>query len=98
MLEKLKLYLYPVLVFLVIWFAWGFYHNYTKVHAARVAAEQRRIAAEQDTTTPATDTNGVLTNAAVATTNAGGTNLASTNQDTNTPPTNATAAVQPTAT
>jgi TolA-binding protein len=98
MLEKLKLYLYPVLVFLVIWFAWGFYHNYTKVHAARVAAEQRRIAAEQDTTTPATDTNGVLTNAAVATTNAGGTNVASTNQDTNTPPTNATAAVQPVAT
>jgi TolA-binding protein len=99
MIEKLKLYLYPLLVVLVIWFAWGFYHNYTKVHAARVAAEQQRLAAEQqqDSTTPPTssDTNNASTNAAVAVTNAtADTNLASTNQSTNAP-TNATAAVTP---
>jgi TolA-binding protein len=97
MLEKLKLYLYPVLVFLVIWFAWGFYHNYTRVQAARVAADQQRIAAEQDTTTPSTDTNGATTNAAAAATNSAETNVASTNQDTNAVATNTIAAARSTA-
>ena len=94
MIEKLKLYLYPVMVFLVIWFAWGFYRNYTKVHAASVAAEQQRIAADQDTTTPPTGTNDAATNAAAASTNAAGeTNVVATNQDTNTPASNSAAAV-----
>lgn len=93
MLEKLKLYLYPVLVILAIWFAWGFYHNYSRVHAANIAAEKQRLAADQDTTTVPTDTNTATTKA-IAATNAGGeSNIASTNQDTNATVTNATASV-----
>jgi TolA-binding protein len=96
MLEKLKLYLYPVLVFLCIWFGYGFYRNYTRVHGARAAAEQQQEASDQNAapapdTNAASATNTASTNVAGISTNADGTtNVAAATQDTNTPapPTN----------
>jgi TolA-binding protein len=91
MLEKLKLYLYPVLVFLVIWFAWGFYRAYSSIPQQQLGAETNEAPIVQSTNVP------VDTNATASATNAESTN-AITSQDTNQPPTNtaaATPAVQP---
>ncbi|MGZ4962791.1 MAG: tetratricopeptide repeat protein [Limisphaerales bacterium] len=78
MLEKLKLYLYPVLVFLVIWFAYGFYRNYTSMPVAQVPVEETNAAVEQ--------TNAVAdTNTTIVTTNADGTTNIAAAQPTNQP-------------
>jgi TolA-binding protein len=91
MLEKLKLYLYPVLLFLCIWFAYGFYHNYKKVHAAQASSEQQEASTEPtNVAAPPPDTNVASTNIAVTngTTNVEtGTNIAAATPDTNTPAT-----------
>jgi len=82
MLEKLKLYLYPVLVFLVIWFAYGFYRNYNNMRIAQATPVEETNATAEPATNPVSATNGTI-----VTTNADGTtNVAAAAQDTNQPP------------
>ncbi len=93
MLEKLKLYLYPVLVFLVIWFGWGFYSNYKKVHREQAAA-----VSEETTPAPVAppDTNLPSTNSIATTTNADtATNVTAAAADANQPAPPTKAAVKP---
>lgn len=83
MIEKLKLYLYPVLVILVIWFAYSFYHNYSRLPAAQTPADDTPAPVVQETNAVA------ATNSTVVVTNADGTFttnvVAAANQDTNQP-------------
>ncbi len=80
MLEKLKLYLYPVLVFLVIWFAYGFYHNYKSMPIARAPIDETNVVVVEPTNAVAdTNTTSVTTNAD------GTTNIVAAAQTTNQP-------------